>query len=398
VGDAPPAGSRDLQTFYLAVSGPNLVFHAPDATEVWFPAHRLFVSTDGTILAGTSLGAGSIYTVASSPTDATPAQLRAERPTGSVPSLPLADRLRYLQLPSDRYARVHALAERITAGIPATDTYDKILALEGWMGHHTRYTTDIPPLQPGQDTVVQFLFGDRRGYCEQISTSLTVMLRTLGIPTREATGYVPGSYNPLTDLWEVQAKDAHAWVQVWFPGYGWQSFDPTAQVPLANPSPADVLAHDAAAAFDRIPPLPAVIAVLVVVTVLVARWRRRTTPPTWAAAVTRDLEVAARRAGIPASDNEPLLAVAGRLEECFAAAGRAPGTPGPLAIAAAAERYAYGGVDPGAERIRELRRAARRLRAAARTLRAGRRPGVSPPPPPSRPTTTPRPPAGVARS
>ena len=93
--------------------------------------------------------------------------------------------------------------------------------------------------------MTEFLFGNRRGYCEQISTSLTVMLRTLGVPAREATGYVPGPYNPLTDLYEVQAKDAHAWVQVWFPGYGWQSFDPTADVPLANPSPANGLAHDA---------------------------------------------------------------------------------------------------------------------------------------------------------
>ena len=61
------------------------------------------------------------------------------------------------------------------------------------------------------------------------------MLRSLGIPAREAVGYVPGPYNPITDLYEVQAKDAHAWVQVWFPGYGWQSFDPTAVVPLGQP-------------------------------------------------------------------------------------------------------------------------------------------------------------------
>ena len=67
------------------------------------------------------------------------------------------------------------------------------------------------------------------------------MLRTLGIPAREAVGYVPGPYNPITDLYDIQAKDAHAWVQVWFPGYGWQSFDPTAVVPLANPSPGSTL-------------------------------------------------------------------------------------------------------------------------------------------------------------
>ena len=156
-------------------------------------------------------------------------------------SLSPPEQARFLQLPHP-YPRVAALARRITAHAPTT--YAKILALEDWMGTHTRYTLDIPPLSPGQDTVEQFLFGSRRGYCEQISTSLAVMLRTLGIPAREATGYVPGPYDPLTDLYDVQAQDAHAWVQVWFPGYGWQSFDPTAVVPLANPSTASVLTHD----------------------------------------------------------------------------------------------------------------------------------------------------------
>ena len=108
------------------------------------------------------------------------------------------------------------------------------------MSTHVRYTTDIPPLPAGADAVTSFLFGSRRGYCEQISTATVVMLRTLGIPARETVGYVPGSYDPLTDLYEVQANDAHAWVQVWFPGYGWQNFDPTAHVPLANPSPGSV--------------------------------------------------------------------------------------------------------------------------------------------------------------
>ena len=69
-------------------------------------------------------------------------------------------------------------------------------ALEAWMGRHVRYSTDIPPLLPGQDAVNQFLFGTRVGYCEQISTALAVMLRTLGVPTREAIGYVPGPSTP----------------------------------------------------------------------------------------------------------------------------------------------------------------------------------------------------------
>jgi protein-glutamine gamma-glutamyltransferase len=77
------------------------------------------------------------------------------------------------------------------------------------------------------DAVQYFLFEQRRGYCEQFSSSLAVMARSLGIPARVATGYVPGEYNPFTGLHEVRASDAHAWVEVYFPGYGWSTFDPT---------------------------------------------------------------------------------------------------------------------------------------------------------------------------
>jgi hypothetical protein len=77
------------------------------------------------------------------------------------------------------------------------------------------------------DAVEYFLFEQRRGYCEQFSSSLAVMARSLGIPARVATGYAPGEYNPFTGYYDVRASDAHAWVEVYFPGYGWSTFDPT---------------------------------------------------------------------------------------------------------------------------------------------------------------------------
>ena len=147
-----------------------------------------------------------------------------------------------------------ALARSVTAG--DTSTYAKVQSLIDWIGTHTHYSKDIPPLPAGADTVDEFLFGNRVGFCEQISTSLAVMLRSLGIPAREAVGYVPGGFNPITDLYQVQANDAHAWVQVWFPGYGWQDFDPTASVPLSPPSPGATALHDVGAALRRIPPVP----------------------------------------------------------------------------------------------------------------------------------------------
>jgi hypothetical protein len=127
---------------------------------------------------------------------------------------------------------VKALARDVTAN--AGTTYEKVGALEQWMSTHTRYSLDVPPLPGGADAVDQFLFVDRVGFCEQIGTSLVVMLRSLGIPARLAVGFVPGERNPFTGLWEVRASDAHSWAEVWFPGIGWQAFDPTAKVPLAG--------------------------------------------------------------------------------------------------------------------------------------------------------------------
>ncbi len=363
-------GPADIQTFYVGVPGPNLVLHAADALRVWSPSRRLFVSSDGTIRSGTTMGSGAIYTVESRDTSASPVQLR-QVPVASTRAegARLVDPS-YLELPHP-YPRVQALARAVTAD--DANLYDAVRSLEGWIARHTRYTTSIPPLRPGQDTVTEFLFGNRRGYCEQISTSLVVMLRSLGLPAREAVGYVPGSFNPVTDLYEVQARDAHAWVQVWFPGYGWQSFDPTAIVPLANPSPARALAHDAAAAIRHLPLAGALpVAALGGAALTWRRWRRSRRRPGWTAAVSADLLAAARRSGLAVGPAEPLVVTGARLDRHWSAAGRPP--PGAQELAAAAERAAYGGAPTDPATRRALRAAARRLRSAARARRRAGQP------------------------
>ncbi len=359
------SGAEDIQTFYLVQPGPNLVFHADSASQVWFPADRIYVDREGDIRSGTSMGPGSVYTVVSSVDTPTPAQLAA----ANGPPLGAAALARFTQLPHP-YPRVAALARRITAH--STTTEAKVLALEAWMGRHTRYTTDIAPLPKSADTVEQFLFVSRRGYCEQISTSLAVMLRTLGIPTREATGYVPGQYNPITDLYDIEAKDAHAWVQVWFPGLGWESFDPTAFVAEVNPSPAATIGHDVLGAVRRIPAVPSA-AIAAALVLGAALWRRRARrPATPAAAVGTTLERAARRAGLQPSSAESLAALARRID---AVAPPGPGEP---------ERVAHrrGGGALGVRRRRDRRggRGASRPRRRARCCAGcrGGGPGLSP--------------------
>jgi transglutaminase-like putative cysteine protease len=368
VSDGPLPGSAvasqsDLQTFYIVRPSPNLVFHADTARQVWFPAGELFTSDTGTIVSPIGLGSGAIYTVQSDVAVPSADQLRA---AGGVSTAEARPEAQYLELPA-RYARVRTLARSITAGVP--DTYDKVERLISWIGTHTRYSTAIPPLAPGQDTVNEFLFGNRTGFCEQISTSLAVMLRSIGIPAREAVGYVPGPYNPITDLYDVEAKDAHAWVQVQFPGFGWQSFDPTAVVPLANPSPGSTLLHQAAGVVRRVPwvPVGAVLGALAIAAVVLRRYRSR--PPTWAELAARHIERAGRRAGRPRRAGETLSSYACALD---ALAGDPSGSW--RAIAVVVEAAAYGGRRPagdeGAHVLTAVAALRRQLPRAPRTGRA----------------------------
>ncbi|HLN43478.1 MAG TPA: DUF3488 and transglutaminase-like domain-containing protein [Acidimicrobiales bacterium] len=339
----PATAQADLQTFYIVQPSPNLVFHADTAHEVWFPAGELFVSNSDSIVSPIGLGPGAIYTVQSYVDTPSPDQLRAAAgPDGDPAAVQRLD----VQLPHP-YPRAQALAESVTARAPTT--YDKVQSLITWIGKHTHYSTDIPPLAPGQDTVDEFLFGNRTGFCEQISTALAVMLRSVGIPAREAVGYVPGSYNPITDLYDVEAKDAHAWVQVWFPGYGWESFDPTAVVPLANPSPGSTLLHDATRLLGRLPwvPIGLVLVATSVVTLITVQRRRR--PRTWADKAGRSIEAAGRRAGRRRRPNETLIEYAAAIDDL---AGDRSGTW--QALAAVVEASAYGGRHPAPEDDRRL--------------------------------------------
>ena len=351
---AVPLGQPDLQTFYVASSTADLVFHAESADELWFPTSTVYTGHDGTVVSPIGLGSGSIYTVESQVSAPTATQLRTDASTQTPPSL----EEEYSQLPHE-YPRVLALAQSITAH-DAT-TYDKVQSLISWIGSHTRYSLDIPALPAGADTVDEFLFGNRVGFCEQISTSLAVMLRSLGIPAREAVGYVPGGYDPITDLWQVHANDAHAWVQVWFPGYGWQSFDPTAVVPAANPSPGATALKDVAAALRRVPWVPvAVVLVGAGLVVVLLRWRR-SRPATWAARVARSAERAGRRAGRPRRPDETLAEYATTLDGL---AGGGSTTWGRLA--SSVEASAYGGCEPPPDAQRVMEDEARRTRVRPR--------------------------------
>jgi transglutaminase-like putative cysteine protease len=345
------SGQEDLQTFYVENSTANLVFHAQSATELWFPSSKIYDSADGTIVSPIGLGKDAIYSVESQVSTPTASQLRTAQ--GGT-QLPAAVEESSLQLPH-AYPRVEALAKRITAG--DTTNYARVESLIAWMGAHTHYSTDIPPLPAGADTVDEFLFGNRVGFCEQISTSLAVMLRSIGIPTREAVGYVPGPYDPITDLYQVRANDAHAWVQVWFPGFGWQSFDPTAVVPLASPAPGTVALDDIGHALKRIPIVPVAGALFsLALAAAFVQWRR-SRPLTWAERIARSAERAGRRAGRPRRPHETFGEYVTTLDDLTGGGSKAW-----RQLAVPVDASAYGGHDPTPEVQRQMVTRARRLR------------------------------------
>jgi transglutaminase-like putative cysteine protease len=140
------------------------------------------------------------------------------------------------------YERMYGDARRLTANAPTT--YDAVKRVEQYLQRNFRYSERVPtrPIP-----LAGFLYEDERGYCQQFSGAMALMLRMSGIPARVAAGFSPGSYNKDSREYRVRDLDAHSWVEVWFTGIGWIPFDPT---PARSPaeSQSSALATSAAAA------------------------------------------------------------------------------------------------------------------------------------------------------
>ncbi|EPT8859937.1 TPA: transglutaminase domain-containing protein [Listeria innocua] len=140
---------------------------------------------------------------------------------------------KYTQMPKELPDRVTKLANKVTKD--ADSIYDKAKAIESYLsssGTFTYSTEDAKETPNGADYVDQFLFETQIGYCDNFSTSMVVMLRSLGIPARWAKGYTPGEGekkgNDSKSTYTITNNDAHSWPEVFFPGTGWVPFEPTA--------------------------------------------------------------------------------------------------------------------------------------------------------------------------
>jgi transglutaminase-like putative cysteine protease len=139
------------------------------------------------------------------------------------------------------YRRVYRLARQWTAG--EATPYDAVKAIETRLQDEYTYSERVPTRPIPLDG---FLFEDRRGYCQQFSGAMALMLRMIGIPTRVAAGFSPGSYNRDTEEYRVRDLDAHSWVEVYFTGIGWVPFDPTPIRAPAESQSSGLLATSAA--------------------------------------------------------------------------------------------------------------------------------------------------------
>ena len=150
---------------------------------------------------------------------------------------PAMIRLAYLQLPTLR-PEIPDLARRITAG--AATPWDKAKAIEKHL--RTQYTYSLAGDQDPADPLYDFLFGSKAGHCEYFATAMVVLLRASGVPARMANGFHGGAWNAFGRYWEVRQGDAHAWVEAFFPGRGWLTFEPTPPGGATWPAESGVLA------------------------------------------------------------------------------------------------------------------------------------------------------------
>jgi len=198
--------------------GTNVFFLAPWARSVKGDYRLLAADSAGAVFDFDPQRAISRYEADSDIATPSPAELRT-----AGQNYPPQIAATYLRLPRID-PRVQQLAFQVSASTKSN--FDKAAAIENYLRTRYGYTLQLPRTMV-KDPIANFLFERKQGHCEYFASSMAVMLRTLGIPSRVVNGFRTDEFNDLTGNYVVRAKDAHAWVEAYFPGYGWQTFDPT---------------------------------------------------------------------------------------------------------------------------------------------------------------------------
>jgi transglutaminase-like putative cysteine protease len=192
----------------------------------------------GSLQATTSIPAGSSYGLKAAMSKATRAQLRS-----AGTNYPAEIEQFYLGT-AGLTQRTQDLARQIAQDAEADTPYDQAEALVNYFqGDDFEYNVIAPvPNDPNRDFVDFFLFDREQGkvgYCEHYATAMVALARSLEIPARVAVGFAPGDRvigpggenAPTSNVWQIRENNAHAWAELYFPGYGWQIFEATKTIP-----------------------------------------------------------------------------------------------------------------------------------------------------------------------
>lgn len=206
------------QTFYVEALSTNVIFAANRPLAISIDAGELRRDSAGNLFSEAHILRKLRYTVISDPIRPDPSHMSDLLP---IPQEILS---RYLQVPPED-PRILDLARRVTQR--ASDRFSKAMELEQYLRSNYKYSLILRGTPSNRDPVAMFLFDVRSGHCEYFASSMAIMLRQLGIPSRLVNGFRTGEYNDIGGNWTVRQHHAHSWVEAYFPPYGWIEFDPT---------------------------------------------------------------------------------------------------------------------------------------------------------------------------
>jgi transglutaminase-like putative cysteine protease len=267
IGDTPPATpapsaaalatwTQSLQITVGTMNTTDIVASGTAQQPDHVPGGVAAGASPGTWIANRQLGPGDAYTVRVYAPNPAPAELASAGssypsslayylqmfvPVPSAHSVPgtvifptfgssaSTTSARYVAsvLGASPYAAAYHLAHRLAKG--AATPYAYVERVDRYLQHGYRYSTNAPRSTYPIET---FLFDAKYGYCQQFAGAMALLLRMGGVPARVAVGFTPGTYSSSSGEWVVNDFGAHAWVEAWFPSYGWVAFNPT---PSASP-------------------------------------------------------------------------------------------------------------------------------------------------------------------
>jgi transglutaminase-like putative cysteine protease len=208
-----------FQSIYLEPMDTPVLFTLPHPILVQGNFNEIRKDEDDGLTVGRHPNERINYSVQSDLSFPPPEQLRADQS-----AYPADEFVKYLQLPDDLDPRIAELANEISGG--QSNRFDKAAAVEQHL--QTKFGYTLEQKAAGAQPVADFLFNVREGHCEYFSSAMVLMLRTQGIAARVVNGFQQGTYNRTADVFVVKQKDAHSWVEVYFPKErAWVAFDPT---------------------------------------------------------------------------------------------------------------------------------------------------------------------------